>query len=88
MANDGLRVPHVASLRAWERLGFPNRHALREAIRRGDLRAFRTGKRTIRVTYLDLLRWLERSAVEPVASEARVSRDRHSDAHQTRETGQ
>ncbi len=65
MANDGPTLPHIASLRTWERLGFPNRHALREAIRVGALRAFRAGKRTILVTHPDLLRWLERNAVEP-----------------------
>ncbi len=64
MANDGPRLPHIASLRTWERLGFPNRHALREAIRRGELRAFRTGKRTIKVTYSDLVLWLEKNRVE------------------------
>lgn len=64
MANDGPRLPHIASLRGWERLGFPNRQALRNAIRRGSLRAFRSGKRTILVTYPDLLFWLEKNRVE------------------------
>ena len=65
MVTSGLTFPYIASLRRWERLGLANRHALRDAIRRGDLRAIRTGKRTIRVTYPDLLRWLELHVVQP-----------------------
>ena len=62
-------VPFIASLRTWEKLGFPNRHALREAIRTGALRASRTGDRTIRVTFSDLMRWLESHRVASDASE-------------------
>ena len=57
------RVPYIASLRRWELEGFPNRRELRAAIRRGELRAVRTGKRTIRVTLPDLLSWLEQHRV-------------------------
>jgi excisionase family DNA binding protein len=57
-------APFVASLRGWERLGF-SRHELRTAIRAGALRATRTGKRTIRVTLPDLIRWMEQHAIEP-----------------------
>jgi excisionase family DNA binding protein len=57
-------APFVASLRGWERLGF-SRQELRAAIRTGALRATRTGKRTIRVTLPDLVRWMEEHAVEP-----------------------
>ena len=65
MDNRSQELPFIASLRTWERLGFGNRHALREAIRGGQLRASRTGKRTLRVTYPDLVRWLELHAVHP-----------------------
>ena len=65
METDGQRFPYAASLRGWERLGVGNRHALRDAIRRGELRAIRTGKRTIRVTYPDLVRWLDVHVVQP-----------------------
>jgi len=61
------RTPFVASLRGWERLGF-SRQELRAAIRAGALRATRTGKRTIRVTLPDLVRWMEEHAVEPEES--------------------
>ena len=57
-------LPFVASLRGWERLGF-SRHELRAAIRTGALRATRTGRRTIRVTLPDLIRWMDQHAVEP-----------------------
>ena len=57
-------APFVASLRGWERMGF-SRHELRAAIRAGALRATRTGKRTIRVTLPDLLRWMHEHTVEP-----------------------
>ena len=65
MTDGGQTIPYIASLRAWERLGFANRHALRGAIRRGDLRAIRTGKRTIRITYPDLIRWMDLHVVRP-----------------------
>ena len=63
------RFPLIASLNAWSRLGVANRTSLREAIRRGELRAIRTGKRTIRVAYPDLLRWLAMNVVQPEADD-------------------
>ena len=76
MSTSGPNVPYIASLRGWERLGFPSRHVLRDAIRSGALRAIRTGKRTIRVAYPDLLRWLAMNVVQPVADDDPDERSR------------
>jgi hypothetical protein len=65
MDNATTQLPAVASLRAWERLGFPNRHALRAAIAAGELRASRPGRRRIFVLRDDLLGWLRRRAIAP-----------------------
>ena len=67
MANDSSHLPFIASLRGWQRLGVASRQVLRDAIRRGELRAYRPTERTVRVLREDLLAWLRAHPVGPGA---------------------
>lgn len=61
---DKRELPPIASVSRWASIGIASRETLRRAIERGELRAARPTKRTIRVLRTDLMDWLRAHAVE------------------------